>query len=223
MEEDDRRWLLGVDWGSERHAVYLADEAGGMLGRRSFAHSGEDLAQMAAWALKQSGARPDQIWVAIEVPHGPVVESLMERGLRLFSINPKQADRFRDRHSPSGAKDDDRDAEVLAGALRTDPKAFRELKPTPAQIIELREWSRMHGELTVEHTRLVNQLRDQLWRYYPQALGVAGDRLGADWFCELLAMAPTPAAARKLRTDAVARLIKRHRLRRIHAAKAPMP
>ena len=55
--------------------------------------------------------------VAIEVPHGPVVEALMEHGFVVHSLNPKQLDRFRDRFSPAGAKDDRRDARVLADAL----------------------------------------------------------------------------------------------------------
>ncbi|HWD67618.1 MAG TPA: IS110 family transposase [Caulobacteraceae bacterium] len=220
MEQEEKRWFLGVDWGSAEHWARLADAGGRELGARRFAHSGEGLAQLAQWALAVSGGRADQVWVAIEVPHGPVVESLMERGFRLFSINPKQADRFRDRFSPAGAKDDSRDAEVLSDALRTDARAFRELKSSPAQILELREWSRMGDELGADHTRLTNQLRDQLWRYYPQALELARGAIGQDWFLDLLALAPTPAAAQRLRRDALARLIKRHRLRRIEAAGA---
>jgi hypothetical protein len=47
------------------------------------------------------------------MPHGPIVETLLERGFNVYSINPKQLDRFRDRFSPAGAKDDSREAEVL--------------------------------------------------------------------------------------------------------------
>jgi hypothetical protein len=43
----------------------------------------------------------------------------------LCSLKP--LDRFRDRSSPAGAKDDSRDAEVLAHALRIDMPAFRKL------------------------------------------------------------------------------------------------
>lgn len=220
MEEVERRWFLGVDWGSAEHWARLADGGGVERGKRRFPHSGEGLAQLADWALAASGGRADQVWVAIEVPHGPVVESLMERGFRLFAINPRQADRFRDRFSPAGAKDDSRDTEVLSDALRTDPRAFRELAPSPAQILELREWSRTHDELAADHTRLANQLRDQLWRYYPQALELARGAIGQDWFLDLLAAAPTPKAAQRLRNDTLARLIKRHRLRRIDPASA---
>ena len=45
-----------------------------------------------------------------------VVETLLERGCHVFALNPKQLDRFRDRHTVAGAKDDRRDAWVLADA-----------------------------------------------------------------------------------------------------------
>lgn len=198
MEKDDREWFMGVDWASREHRAWLTDAAGGKLGERSFAHSGEGLAEMADWAVRLTGAPPAAIDVAIEAPHGPVVESLMERGFRLWSINPKQADRFRDRFSPAGAKDDSRDAQVLADALRTDPRAFRALIAADPVMIELREWSRMFEELRGEQTRLANRLRDQLWRYWPAVIALAGGDIAADWFVELITLAPTPEQARRL-------------------------
>jgi len=127
--EDERNWFVGVDWASKTHHVRVSDAKGRKVGERAFPHGGQGLAEMAAWILKSTGATPDAVFVAIEVPHGPVVESLMERGFRVHAINPKQLDRFRDRFSPAGAKDDSRDAEVLADALRTDPHCFRPLAP----------------------------------------------------------------------------------------------
>ena len=120
--EDERNWFVGVDWASETHHVRLSDAKGRKVGERAFAHGGQGLAEVAAWILKSTGATPDAVFVAIEVPHGPIVDALMERGFRVHAINPKQLDRFRDRFSPAGAKDDSRDAEVLADALRTDPR-----------------------------------------------------------------------------------------------------
>ena len=81
--------------------------------------------------------------MAIETRSGPVVESLLEHDFAVYSINPKQLDRFRDRMSPAGAKDDRRDARVLASALRTDPHFLQRLEPTDPAIVELREWSRV--------------------------------------------------------------------------------
>ena len=102
--EDERNWFVGVDWASETHHVRVSDARGRKLGARAFAHSGEGLAAMAAWILELTGAAPEAVFVAIEVPHGPVVESLMERGFRVHAINPKQLDRFRDRFSPAGGQ-----------------------------------------------------------------------------------------------------------------------
>ena len=100
---------------------------------------------MTDWLLSMSGGEAAAVGVAIEVPRGPVVESLMERGFVVHAINPKQRDRFRDRISPAGAKDDRRDARVLASALRTDAHCCRQLEPTDPEIVELREWSRLSG------------------------------------------------------------------------------
>jgi transposase len=183
---------------------------------RSFSHDGAGLAAMAEWMLKVTGAQPGNIHVAIETPHGPVVESLMERGFHLYAINPKQLDRFRDRFSPAGAKDDSRDAEVLASALRTDPHCLRHLDPIDPTMVELREWSRITDELTQERVRLANRLREQLWRYYPQMIEAADD-LAADWVLELWRLVPNPAVARRVREHTIAQLLKRHRIRRITA------
>lgn len=215
--EDERYWFVGVDWASETHHVRVSDARGGKLGERAFTHGGAGLAEMAEWILGLTGAAPEAVDVAIEVPHGPVVESLMERGFRVHAINPKQLDRFRDRFSPAGAKDDSRDAEVLADALRTDPHCFRRLAPVDPVVIELREWSRIAEDLTQERTRLVNRVREQLWRYYPQMLEV-GEDLAAAWFLELWARVSTPKAAGRIREDTIAKILKRHRIRRIDAA-----
>ena len=84
------------------------------------------------------------------------------------AINPKQMDRFRDRFTLAGAKDDSRDAEVMASALRTDPHCLRLLAALDPTVIELLEWSRIASELGTERNRLTNRLREQLWRYCAQ-------------------------------------------------------
>jgi transposase len=214
--EHQQYWFVGIDWGSQEHRVHVSDAAGAKLGGRSFPHGGSGLAAMAEWILAVAGARPETVRVAIETPHGPVVESLMERGFRLHAINPKQLDRFRDRFSPAGAKDDSRDAEVLASALRTDPQCLRQLDPVDPTVVELREWSRIADELTRERVRLTNRLREQLWRYYPQMIEVAED-LAADWVLALWKLVPNPSAARRVREHTIAGLLKHHRIRRITA------
>ena len=209
---DRQQWCAGVDWGSQSHCVFLTDGDGRKIGEKIFKHGGEGLAEMAAWLMTASGAGdPGQIHVAIEVPHGPVVETLIERGFKVDAINPKQMDRFRDRFTMAGAKDDSPDAEVMASFLRTDPHCFRLLATVDPTFVELREWSRIAEDIGVERNRLANRLREQLWRYFPALLELEDD-LGAEWLLELWQAAPTPQKASRLRQATVANLLKRHRI-----------
>ncbi len=214
----EHRWYAGVDWASESHHVFLTDGNGRKIGEKIFKHSGEGLAEMAAWLLAASGVdSPSQVYIAIEVPHGPVVETLIERGFTVHALNPKQMDRFRDRFTLAGAKDDSRDAEVMASALRTDPRCFRLLAGLDPTVVELREWSRIASDLGTERNRLTNRLREQLWRYYPAMLELEDD-LGAEWLLELWEIAPTPIKAARIREGTVAKVLKCHRIRRLDAA-----
>jgi transposase len=215
---DSRTWFVGVDWASENHHVRVCDCHGKRIGERVFAHGGAGIADMAAWLSHVAGAQPTEIHVAIEVPHGPVVEALLERGFNVYALNPKQLDRFRDRFSPSGAKDDSRDAEVLADALRTDMRAFRKLALAEPLLIELREWSRMTDDLTAERNRLANRMREQLWRYFPAMLELEDD-MAAEWFLDLWELVPTPEKAGRIREPAIVKLLKSRRIRRLDAAK----
>ena len=217
--DDTRRFFAGIDWGSKAHQVYLSDAQGRQLGERAFEHSGAGLSEMAAWLIATSNASPGEIQVAIETPHGPVVEFLLEHGFVLHALNPKQLDRFRDRYSPAGAKDDQRDAKVLSQSLRTDPDAFQAVAIADPVRIELREFSRLSSELVAERTALSNRLREQLWRYYPQFLDLTDD-LASDWALALWMLAPTPAEAGSLRETTLARFIKQHRIRRFDAPRA---
>jgi transposase len=210
---------VGVDWASTTHQVCVLDAEGKLLGECAFPHDGQGLATMAAWISATAVAEAREIAVSIEVPHGPIVETLMECGFVVHAINPKQLDRFRDRFSMSGAKDDRRDALVLADGLRTDRHCFRRLEPVDAKVIELREWSRITEDLQGERQRLINRLRDQLWRYYPQMLDITSD-LGTDWLLDLWVLAPTPAKARRLRETTVAKLLRAAHVKRINAAQA---
>ena len=120
-------WFVGMDWGSQQHQVCVLDRGRRRVGARAVDHDGASLAQLAAWLWTLSAGQPQRVSVAIEVPRGAIVEGLLERGFHLFALNPKQLDRFRDRHSVAGAKDDRRDAFVLADSLRTDRPSFRQL------------------------------------------------------------------------------------------------
>jgi len=213
MPEGTVAWFAGVDWGSEKHQACLLDAQGSIVGEQEFTHSGKGLAELAHWIQSTVGVASSVV-IAIEVSHGPVVDVLIDRGFAVHAINPKQLDRLRDRFSLAGAKDDRRDAYVLADGLRTDKHLFRLLQIVDPRLMELRAWSRLAEELQQERVRLSNRVHQQLWRYYPQMLELT-DELTAPWFLKLWLIAPTPAKATQVRRSSVGRILKQYRIRRI--------
>jgi transposase len=220
LERDDQPmpydWFVGIDWGSQQHQVCVLDRDRRRVGERTVDHDGASLARLADWLWTMSVGQPQRVAVAIEVPRGAIVEGLLERGFHVFAINPKQLDRFRDRHSVAGAKDDRRDAFVLADSVRTDRPSFRRLQLDDPQLLVLRELSRAEETLLEDFRRSANRLRDQLHRFYPQMLQLCS-AADAPWLWDLLDLAPTPAHTALLSTEQVQRVLKAHRLRRITA------
>jgi transposase len=204
---------VGIDCGSQIHQVCVLTASQAVVGERRVAHTGAEIQALADWLLTLGETDPSGILVAIEVPRGPIVEALLERGFRIWAINPKQLDRFRERGTAAGAKDDQRDAWVLASAVQTDRYAFRALAVDDPQIIQLRGLSRLDAELGEELTRTTNRLRDQLHRYYPQLLQLC-PAANEPWVWQLLTRAPTPAQGHRLRRATLQRLLTHARIRR---------
>lgn len=213
---DEFEVWVGIDWGSEVHQVCVMDSARRILLECSIAHSGEALVDLAQKLTDLAGGRSGRLAVAIEVPRGPVVETLLEKGMSVFAVNPKQLDRFRDRHTVAGAKDDRRDALVLADSLRTDMPAFRRVRLGDPLLVQLRELSRAQDELKAERIALANRLREQLHRYFPQILELDGI-YDSSWIWALLERAPTPELARRLSLAKIGSLLRQHRIRRFTA------
>ena len=209
-------WFLGIDWASEVHALCLTDARGRVRGTRSVAHTAVAVDEAVRWLGEQTGTGPEAIAVAIETPRGVLVDTLIERGFPVFAVNPKQLDRFRDRFSPAGAKDDAEDAHVLADALRTDRRAFRQVRPDHPLIIQLRDVTRLREDLLEEESRLTNRLRDQLYRVDAAwlTLSPAADE---PWLWTMLAQAADPAAWAHLARRRIAAVLRAHRIRRLSA------
>ncbi len=190
--------LVGIDWGREEHAVCVLDVDGEVLSEWTLKHSGSALQALTDRLSELAGGKADHVHVCIELTRGSLVETLMERGFHVYGVNPKQSDRYRDRHFPAGTKDDRRDAFVAADALRTDAHKLRELRPDDPLTIQLREHVRIFGDLSADENRITNRLRDQLLRHFPQLVNFNA-AISDPWMLDLIEKAPTPALARTLK------------------------
>ena len=213
--------FIGIDWGSKTHAVCIVDAEGKKVWQGEVAHRGDDVLAFVERLTKLTAGDFSRAVAGMESPHGVMVEVLLERGLKTYSINPKQLDRFRDRHSVAGAKDDDLDAFVLATSLRTDLKLYREIVLPSEQLMQLGALCRSYESLTDQVIALGSQVREQLMRYYPQMLAL-GEWHKESFLWELFEAAPTPAQTaaptrkqpKGLSAQKVAAILKRHGIRR---------
>jgi hypothetical protein len=132
-------------------------------------------------------------------------------------MNPKAAERYRDRKAPAGAKDDDEldelDAWSFADALRTDGHGWRALLPQDPLTTELRLLCRDEIKLIEQRTAMICQLRAALHEYYPAALDAFDD-----WTSEgpwrFVTQFPTPDALVKAGKRRWERFLHSHRLYR---------
>jgi transposase len=214
--KNEFQWFVGIDWGTAQHAVDVGDAAGQLVAEQAVEHTSTGLTEFADWLAKVTDGQLERVAVGIEVPRGALVELLLERGAAVFALNPKQLDRFRDRFSVAGAKDDRLDARVLRSAVQTDRHHFRRLTVEEPLVIQVRELTRAADVLQQEFMGLTNRLRDLVHRIAPEWLTLSSN---ADdpWFWMLVESAATPALGRRLSRGKIERLLKSHRIRRLTA------
>jgi Transposase/Transposase IS116/IS110/IS902 family len=211
--------FVGIDWAEEHHDVCVVDAAGQVLWRQRIGHH-----PAGVHTLREAIARlepdPTQIAVGIETGRGLLVGALVDAGYVVFPINPKAAERFRDRRAVSGRKDDRLDAEILAQAVRSDRASLRALLPDSPEALEIATLARDHANLTRQQTRLRNQLRAALLEYFPAALGALA--LTTQSGVAFLERYAEPEAAARLSVAQVARFLRARRANRDADAKAAL-
>lgn len=209
--------ICGIDWAEDHHDVCLLAETGDVLWRRRIDHDPAGIAVLRE-AIAAHEADPAKVLVAIENGRSLLVAALLELGYTVYPINPKAAERYRDRRRPSGGKNDRLDAAVLADALRTDRASLRPLLADSELAAEISTLARDHAALVRDHTRLRNKLRSALLEYFPAALGAFP--LDADSSLQFLLRYPAPEAAAKLSLTQLTRFLKSQGANRNATAKA---
>jgi len=182
----------GIDWASAAHAVCVTDLAGRVTDRFTVSHDKAGITALIA-RLRRHGAGE----AAIERGDGVLVQALLAAGLTVVVIGSRQVKNLRSRYGSSGAKDDDRDAFVLADTLRTDRARLRPLVPDTPATIALRAAVRARKDLVAHRVGACNQLRAHLAAVFPGAIGLFHD-LDSPLSLAFLAAFPSQQAAGRL-------------------------
>ena len=206
--------FAALDWASDHHDVVVVDRSGALVAEFRFAHTADGWAEFTQKMQPFAGCP-----LALETSSGPAVDQLLQRGWTLYPVNPKAAERYRERKAPSGTKTDRHDAWSLADALRTDGHGWRMLRAQDEATATLRALCRDEMSLIEQRTALVNQLQAALYEYYPAALQAFDDwTMPCAW--ALVQQFPTPVALQNAGKRRWEKFLHTHRLWRRDTAPA---
>jgi transposase len=190
MELKDCAAFVGIDWADQEHAVCLIDSEMQTPELSVLAQAPEAIDE---WVAGIQRRYPGQkVAVCLEQKRGALIYALMKFDcLVLVPINPKQLSRFRDAMGPSGAKDDPRDASLLAELLMKHSEHLRAWLPDDVDTRRIRLLGEDRRNLVDARTALTNRLKSLLKQYFPLALLVSGTRIYGELACQLLMRYPS--------------------------------
>ena len=138
-------------------------------------------------------ARSTDIAVGIETPRGALVDTLLEQGCPRVCAQSETARSLSRSLYRRGAKDDRRDAHVVADALRTDRRAFRAVRADDPHDHSVTRAVSHRGRPAGRGRAAGNRLREQLYRVNAPwlSLSPAADE---PWLWTVLARDTAPGA-----------------------------
>jgi transposase len=198
---------VGLDWGSEKHAVCVVDGAGKVVAHFEVAHNAAGLAELLARLTKLAPAA--ELPIAIERPSGLIVDALVDAGHVVVPIHPNVVKACRPRYRAAGGKNDLGDAYLLADVLRTDGHRFRPLSPQSDALKALRAFVRTRDDLVAERIALANQMRALLESFWPGAAEIFAE-VDSPIALAFIERYPTPKSAASLGPKRLASFLAQH-------------
>jgi transposase len=205
--EGSERYLIGIDWASDKHDACVIDGAGSVVKRFVVSHTAEGLAELIR-NLARYG-EPGALPIAIERPSGLLVDTLVDAGFPVVPIHPNALKATRPRYSAALGKSDPGDAYILADILRTDGHRFRPLRAPSDQTKALRAAVRTRDDLIATRVQLANQLRSLLESFWAGAAVIFAD-VDSPIALSFLESYPTPSSAARLGEKRLERFLKRN-------------
>lgn len=205
--------LIGIDWADQVHDVSLRARGAETVERRRVVQTPEAIGE---WVAELRRRFPDQwVGIAVETSRGPLLHALLDYDfLVLYPVNPRSLQRFRASFTPSGAKDDAPDADLLRELLEKHQERLRPWRPDDAATRALGRLVEARRKTVELRTKLVQQLTAALKEYFPQVLDWAGADLASDMACAFLLTWPTLEAVQHARPATLRKFYAAHHCRR---------
>ena len=204
--------LVGIDWADQYHEVSLQASESSTVEHSRLSHTPEALGEWIAGLRRRFRDQP--VGIAVETSRGPLVHALLDHDcLVLYPINPRALKRFREAFSPSGAKDDVPDADLLRELLVKHRDRLQAWVPEDVETRALRRLVEHRRKLVDLQTRLTQQVTAALKDYFPQALSWTGGDLSTAMAHDFLLRWPTLEAVQRARPATLRQFYRSHHCR----------
>ena len=199
--------FVGIDWADREHEVALLTPDGTLL-RETFA---QDPVAIRDWVASLATRFPGhRMVVALEQSRGALFAALTPHELlELYPINPDQLANYRKALSPSRAKSDPGDAELLARFVANHHLQLRRWQPDEAATAKLRELTQLRRQLVEMRKGLLNKLKSNLKLYFPLAL-TCGKDLNTPLILDLLRRWPHLRELQRVHPKTLRRFLHEH-------------
>lgn len=200
---------LGIDWSEKKHNVCILNEAGAVICELVIGHTPEGFLQLAS-VCQQLQIGAGQAVIGLETAHNLLIDFLLESQWgAIYVLPPSLVKSNQGRFAQSGAKDDRRDAQLIAEILRTDRGRLHAWQPDSLLTRQIRARVQMHSFLSRTIRQYTSYLRAVLLRYYPAALEVFSG-LDLPITLAFLQSYATPTAAQALSYEQFSHFLQEH-------------
>jgi transposase len=199
---------IGIDWSEQKHNLCFMNEAGGTIVETQIAHTPEGFL-MLEQEREKLGVTLQDSQVGIETGHNLLVDFLVEKGYPVYVLPPGLVKSSQGRQGVAGAKDDRRDARLIADIVRTDRSRLQVWLPQSALVQHMKAKVSLIHFLSQSCVRYSNRLRAVLLRYYPAALQVFA-ALDTPITLAFVQTYPTPQQAAQLSFEQFQAFLRQH-------------
>ena len=203
MNQDNQSFaaFIGLDKSDKKINVSLQRYGAARIERSIIQGSAQALH---AWVAALCARFPHQrVAICVEQPAAGLIHALMGYDfVVLFPINPVTLARYRQAFTPSRAKDDPTDSQLLLDFLTKHSDQLRPWIPDSEPTRKLQALCEQRRKLVNRRVALTNRITSLLKQYFPQALGWIGD-VGSIQACDFLESWSTLDAVQRVGPDNV--------------------
>jgi len=204
--------LIGIDWADQQHDYCLSADGAESVETGTVGARPEDLDAWINQLRKRFEGR--RIAICLEQSKGALIHQLMGvEFIDLYPLNPQALANFRRAFTVSQAKDDPTDAQLLWEYLLKHRDRLRVWIPEDVDTRMLALLVEDRRKMLDLRTKLSNKLTAALKGYFPQALGLIGNKVTSPMACDFLQKWTSLPQIKKCRNHTIEEFYTKHHIR----------